>query len=40
MKSIMERIPKTHLFSRKLDDNKIKKLHGDLLSPLVKLRYL
>ena len=36
----MDQFLKKHLFSRRLDDNKIKKLHGDLLTPLVKLWYL
>ena len=40
IKSIMDQFLKKHLFCRRLDDNKIKKLHGDLLTPLVKLRSL
>ena len=37
MKSIMDQFLKKHLFPRRLDDNKIKKLRGDLFTPLVKL---
>ena len=36
----MDQFLKKHLFFRRLDDNKIKKLHGDLFTPLVKLRIL
>ena len=36
----MDQFLKKHLFSRRLDNTKIKKLHGDLFTPLVKLRYL
>ena len=36
----MDQFLKKHLFSRRLDDNKIKTLHGDLFTPLVKLRDL
>ena len=36
----MDRFLKKHLFSRRLDDNNIKKLYGDLFTPLVKLRSL
>ena len=36
----MDQFLKKHLFSRWLSDNKIKKLHGDLFTPLVKLWYL
>ena len=36
----MEQFLKKHLFSRWLYDNKIKNLHGDLFTLLVKLRYL
>ena len=40
MKSIMDQFLKKHLFPRRLDDNKIKKLRGDLFTPLVKLQDL
>ena len=33
----MDQFLKKHLFSRRLDENNIKKLHGDLFTPLVKL---
>ena len=36
----MDQFLKKHLFSRWLGRNNIKKLHGDLFTPLVKLRRL
>ena len=36
----MDQLLKKNLFSRVLWSNKIKKLRGDLFTPLVKLRYL
>ena len=40
IKSIMDQFLKKHLFSRRLDENNIKKLHGDFFTPLVKLQFL
>ena len=40
MKSIMDQFLKKYLFPRRPDDNKIKKLRGDLFTPSVKLRDL
>ena len=36
----MDQFLKKHLFSRELWRVKIKKLHGDLFAPLVKLQFL
>ena len=36
----MDQFLKKHLFSRRLDENNIKKLHDDLFTPLVKLQFL
>ena len=36
----MDQLLKKNLFSRVLWDNKIKKLRGDLFTPLVKLQFL
>ena len=33
----MDQFLKKHQFPRRLDENNIKKLHGDLFTPLVKL---
>ena len=40
IKSIMDQFLKKHLFSRGLWSNKIKKLRGDLFTPLLKLQFL
>ena len=36
----MDPILKKHLLSRMLNDNKIKKLHGNLFTTLLKLQFL
>ena len=40
IKSIMDQFLKRHLFCRGVWSNKIKKLRGDLFTPLVKLQLL
>ena len=36
----MDQFLKKNLFSRRLDENNIKKLYEDLFTPLVKLQFL
>ena len=40
IKSIMDQFLKKHLFCREVGSTKIKKLRGDLFTPLVKLQFL